>query len=57
MIGLHVDDRPLLELISRKLGIGIIKNNKENTVSYFIITDTEILKNNLFPVFDSFPSP
>jgi len=55
MIGLHVDDRPLLEWISTILGTGIVINNKENTVSYFIITDTERLKTILFPIFDNFP--
>jgi hypothetical protein len=55
LIGLHVDDRPLLESIVSKLGFGKVINNKENTVSYFFITDTEVLKTKLFPILDKFP--
>ena len=36
-IGLHIDDKPLLQYIKAQLGCGIIVNNKDNTASYFII--------------------
>lgn len=54
-IGLHVDDRPLLEFIQTKLNCGSVSNNKENTASYFNITDTNDLKFKLIPIFESFP--
>jgi len=44
MIGLHIDDKPLLDFIQNNLGVGIVNTNKENTVSYFIISDTSVLK-------------
>jgi hypothetical protein len=53
-IGLHVDDRPLLEFIQINLGCGRVKNNKDNTASFFIISNTSDLKLILLPLFDSF---
>lgn len=53
-IGLHIDDRPLLQYIKTQLGCGIIENNKDNTASYFIVTDTSDIKSILLPIFDSF---
>jgi len=54
MIGLHIDDKPLLDFIQNNLGVGIVNTNKENTVSYFIISDTSVLKSVLIPIFDQF---
>ena len=53
-IGLHIDDRPLLQYIKTQLGCGIIEDNKDNTASYFIVTDTSDIKSTLLPIFDSF---
>ena len=50
-----MDDRPLLEFIQTKLNCGNVSNNKENTASYFNITDTNDLKFKLIPIFESFP--
>jgi hypothetical protein len=55
LIGLHIDDRPLLEYIHLKLGCGKVSNNKENTASYFIISDVSEIKSILLPIFDNFP--
>lgn len=54
MIGLHIDDKPLLEFILFNLGCGYIIDNKDKTASYFIITNPDHLKNILFPILDSF---
>lgn len=35
IIGLHIDDKPLLEFIKTELGCGSITNNKDNTACYF----------------------
>jgi hypothetical protein len=51
---LHIDDRPLLQYIKTQLGCGIIEDNKDNTASYFIVTDTSDIKSTLLPIFDSF---
>jgi hypothetical protein len=55
LIGLHKDDKPLLELIQKKLNCGYVNVNKENTAAYFIITNIEDIINILFPIFDKFP--
>jgi len=52
MIGL--DDKPLLDFIQNNLGVGIVNTNKDNTVSYFIISDTSVLKSVIIPIFDQF---
>jgi hypothetical protein len=44
----------LLQYIKTQLGCGIIENNKDNTASYFIVTDTSDIKSILLPIFDSF---
>lgn len=51
MIGLHIDDQPVLEFIQSKLKCGIIEQNKEKTASYFIISDLSSLKSVLKPIF------
>lgn len=55
MIGLHIDDQPVLEFIQSKLKCGRIEQNKEKTASYFIISDVASLKSVLIPIFESFP--
>ena len=54
-IGLHIDDRPLLEFIKKELGCGSIINNKDNTASYFTVADSSQIINILIPIFESFP--
>jgi LAGLIDADG endonuclease len=54
-IGLHIDDRPLLEFIQTELGCGSIINNKDNTASYFTVGDSSQIKIILIPIFESFP--
>ena len=54
MIGLHIDDKPLLEFIKKNLGVGYIHDNKDKTASYFIITNPYDLEFILFPILDSF---
>ena len=49
MIGLHIDDQPVLELIQSKLNCGRIEQNKEKTASYLIISDVTSLKSVLIP--------
>jgi hypothetical protein len=56
IIGLHIDDKPLLKFIKKEIGCGSIINNKDNTASYLTIGDkcrataaTEI-KNKLIPI-------
>jgi len=46
MIGLHIDDKPLLDFIQNNLGVGIVNTNKENTVSYLLFRILRFL--NLF---------
>jgi len=55
MIGLHIDDKPLLKYILTNIGCGYIQDNKNKHASYFIITNPYHLKFILFPIFDSFP--
>jgi hypothetical protein len=54
-IGLHIDDKPLLEKIKSNLGCVKIVNNKNNTASNFFITNTTEIKSILFSIFYSFP--
>jgi LAGLIDADG endonuclease len=54
MIGLHIDDKSLLQFILNNLGCGYIHDNKDKTVSYFIITNPYHLEFILFPILDSF---
>src|ERR1700723_3144314 len=44
MIGLHIDDKPLLKYILTNIGCGYIQDNKNKHASYFIITNPYILK-------------
>jgi hypothetical protein len=54
IIGLHIDDKPLLEFIKTELGCGSITNNKDNTACYFTVGDSSQINNILIPIFDSF---
>lgn len=54
IIGLHIDDRHLLEFINTELGCGSIINNKDNTACYFTVADVSQINNVLIPIFDSF---
>jgi hypothetical protein len=54
IIGLHIDDKPLLVFIKKELGCGSISNNKDNTACYFTVGDSSQIKNILIPIFDSF---
>lgn len=54
-IGLHIDDKSLLEYIKIELGCGRIEINKENTVAYFIVADTNEINSVLIPIFENFP--
>nr|UEV87085.1 hypothetical protein [Grifola frondosa] len=55
MIGLHIDDKPLLEFIKNKLGCGLISINKDNTAAYFTISNISDLKSVILPIFEGFP--
>lgn len=54
IIGLHIDDKPLLEFIKTELGCGSINIKNDKTACYFTVADLSDINKILIPIFDSF---